>query len=204
MNMAWMWGYLVAVTLLGLAASVWMEYRLAVTVAQPFAEAYRRTVQGFRTGLLISSGVIGFFVYRLQAMGARLDPTPLPWSSLTALTQAHIVSAVLALVIGPFILWGRKGDARHKLLGRLWCVAMLITALSGAGMWLLGRGGGVLIVFSVITLFSLMAGIRAIRRREGETHLRCMLGAYMGLVFAACFTLMPGRIMSNWVLALFC
>lgn len=46
---------------------------------------------------------------RLELMG---EMTPAIW--------IHLISAIIALVLGAFVLWRRKGDWRHKLTGHGW------------------------------------------------------------------------------------
>ena len=41
----------------------------------------------------------------------------------------HLATVVPALLLGPVVLLRRKGDATHRMLGRIWAVLMLVTAI---------------------------------------------------------------------------
>ena len=49
------------------------------------------------------------------------QPTPLPPSYLP-LAYAHLATVLLAFVIGTYLMFARKGNPLHRLLGRgLYC-----------------------------------------------------------------------------------
>ena len=62
-------------------------------------------------------------------------------SRLTLPVMVHLATVVPALLLGPFILWRKKGDALHKLLGRVWATLMVITAVASA--FIVAPGGGI-------------------------------------------------------------
>lgn len=125
-----------------------------------------------------------------------------PLMSAHIAIQLHAVSAIIALVLGPFILFRKKGDARHRFLGRIWVGVM---ALAVGSSWLisempmLGR-------FSPIHIFSVMGTIALFQivwyARNGhiQAHKSAARGLYFGgLIVAGTFTFMPGRIMNQMV-----
>lgn len=118
-----------------------------------------------------------------------------PLLTASGIIQLHVATATAALVLGAAIAILPKGTARHRAIGRLAAAAMLITAL---GSFLItGRGHLSLIhILSVITLISLAGGVWSIRRRNIRAHRGFMTGAWLGLLGAAAFTLLPGRIMN--------
>jgi len=110
----------------------------------------------------------------------------------------HLAAALLGLVLGAVMLLRAKGDAPHRLLGRLWVAIMVVVALTSFGItknghlsWIHG--------LSVITLISLVGGVWSIRRGNRRGHLAFMAGAYLGLVGAFAGTLAPGRFFGDFL-----
>lgn len=123
--------------------------------------------------------------------------TPLLDASIAI--QMHVCSALLAALLTPFLFLRRKGDRTHKLLGRIWWGAMAITALSSfaiTGIRLVGPFSPIHLL-SLLTLFSLVQGVRYARAGKITGHKQSMLGAMGGLVGAGLFTVLPGRLMSK-------
>jgi uncharacterized membrane protein len=120
----------------------------------------------------------------------------------------HVAAAVLALVIGGFVLAGHKGTPAHRLAGRGWTAAMALTAASSffiAARLLpvatpLGIFGPIHLL-SAFTLWALWRAIAAIRRGDVRTHRRAMQRAFWSLAIAGAFTLAPGRTLNAWLLA---
>lgn len=122
-----------------------------------------------------------------------------PFFQAPAAIQLHTLCALAALVLTPVILLARKGDTRHKALGRVWVAAMALTALSSFAITeirLIGPYSPIHLL-SILTLVSLVNAVRFARRRRIEAHRKAILGAAAGLVGAGLFTLLPGRMMSQ-------
>ncbi|WP_332686920.1 DUF2306 domain-containing protein [Devosia sp.] len=116
--------------------------------------------------------------------------------------QMHAYSAMLAFMLGAYVLFLPKGDSTHKRLGRVWATLMVIVATTSFFIW----ESRVFGPFSPIHLLSVSAlvllglAIRAARMRNIKAHLRIMQSTYLGaLVIAGWFTFMPGRIMNEVV-----
>jgi uncharacterized membrane protein len=110
----------------------------------------------------------------------------------------HLATVLPALPLGAYVLVRRKGDSLHRMLGRIWVVLMLVTAIST--FWLRTNGSLSFIhIFSAMTLISIPMAIIAIRRGNLERHRRAMTGVYIGLVVAGAFAFMPGRLLSSWL-----
>ena len=112
-------------------------------------------------------------------------------------TQLHAATAILATVLGAFVLWRRKGTTLHKALGRIWIVLMLVTATSALfihDIRLIGPFSPIHL-FSLFTYVALFNGLRAIIvHRDIVRHRAEMQGLYAGaLMLAGAFTLLPGR-----------
>lgn len=125
-----------------------------------------------------------------------------PLLHASPIIQIHAVAAMAALVLGATVLWRRKGDARHKLMGRVWVGLMAVTALSSLFIWEIRMFGlfSPIHLLSLGTLFGLWKAVRLARLRRIAQHRRAMQAIYgLGLVVTGYFTLMPGRIMSHVV-----
>jgi uncharacterized membrane protein len=104
----------------------------------------------------------------------------------TALIAAHATGATLSLVLGGYlVIRRRKGDRRHRRLGRVWMVAMYWTVISsfwvkelhpGHFSWIHG--------LSVFTFVTLTVALWAALTGRVHTHKSYVLGSYFGLVGA--------------------
>lgn len=112
----------------------------------------------------------------------------------------HLLTVLPALPLGAWLLYAPKGDAPHKLLGRIWGTLMLVTAIDSFWIRDLNGGIGPIHAFSVLTLISLPLAVYHIRKGNVEAHLRTMRGLYIGLCAAGLFALMPGRMLGNLLL----
>ncbi|MEO6716660.1 MAG: DUF2306 domain-containing protein [Novosphingobium sp.] len=111
----------------------------------------------------------------------------------------HLLTVIPALLLGAFVNYARKGDALHRILGKVWALLLLITALDS--FWIRDLTGhiGPIHILSVVTLVSLPLGFYHIRKGNVEAHKRAMRGAFIGLCSAALFALMPGRMLGNFL-----
>ena len=117
-----------------------------------------------------------------------------PLLNASAVVQVHVVVAIAALLTGAAILLFPKGTPLHRGLGRIGAAALVITALSSFGIY--RNGLSVIHLLSLLTLYSVTRGIIAIRQGRVARHSGYMRGAWFGLVGAAVFTLLPGRVMN--------
>lgn len=106
----------------------------------------------------------------------------------------HLGTAIFAAILGGFILWAKKGTSFHKGSGRVWMLLMAITAMISFEIKVLNEGQYSWIHFlSAWTLFSLLAGLWAVRTGRIRTHKGFMIGTYIGAFVAGVFAVMPGR-----------
>ena len=111
--------------------------------------------------------------------------------TLTSAGVIHLSAVLPALVLGGYVLVGKKGTHGHKVAGWLWVLLMISVDFSA---FFLQRGGYRWIhVFAVIILASIFAGIVFIRNKKRRAHAACMVGAYFGTVAAGLGALAPGR-----------
>ena len=114
--------------------------------------------------------------------------------------QIHAGFGVIALLLGPFVLWRRKRDRTHKVLGYVWVLAMGLCALGGLFIpshftpW----GIGPIHALSIYALLGLFVAMRAIYRRNIAEHREVMQNLYVrGVMLAGAFNFLPGRTMQR-------
>jgi uncharacterized membrane protein len=121
----------------------------------------------------------------------------------------HVIAALLAVLIGAWVLAARKGTPAHRLAGRGWAIAMAVTATSSFFIPAqvlpvatpLGPFGPIHLL-SAFTLWSLARAVMAIRTGNVTAHRRGMQQGFAGLAIAGMFTLVPGRTLNAWLMAL--
>ena len=123
----------------------------------------------------------------------------------TQLAYLHLATVVPAFFIGALQLLRRKGTPSHKLLGKIYMVLMLATALitlampAQVGPQFLNHFGFIH-SFSLLTLFSVPTAYFAARRGDIRAHRAAMIGLYVGgILIAGTFALMPGRMLHEWL-----
>ncbi len=112
--------------------------------------------------------------------------------AFTPIILAHILTAAGALVLGGVAFLLRKGTLVHRMLGRVWVVLMLATALLSFGITRGGQFSGIHLL-SVLTLIGVPAALVAAARGRIRAHRRAMFGAYVSLFVAGLLTLLPNR-----------
>ena len=154
--------------------------------------------QGLKPGQLITiAAATALLTATLTALsfGPAPDTHPEPLSLPLII---HLATVLPALPLGAYLLARRKGDSLHRMLGRIWAVLMIVTAISS--FWLRSNGSLSFIhIFSVITLISIPLSIMHIRRGNVARHRGSMTGVYIGLVVAGAFAFLPGRLLSSWL-----
>jgi len=111
----------------------------------------------------------------------------------------HLATVIPAIPLGAYVLLHRKGDARHKLLGRVWAFLMLATALSSFGLTGLTGNYSPIHLLSILVLISLPRAIWDARSGRIARHRRTMTILYASLVVAGLFTFLPGRLFGIWL-----
>src|SRR5215472_12280744 len=107
-----------------------------------------------------------------------LDLLPLGW--------VHFIASMVALAVGALVLVRPKGTPVHKLRGRIYVVAILVTSITALGIY---RVGGFFFAhwFGVAALIATTVGITAAHfkiPRVGwiHLHLTCMLMSFYILI----------------------
>lgn len=115
---------------------------------------------------------------------------------MSPLVAAHALAAAVVVVLGGVNLLRRRRDRVHRVVGRTWALAMVLTCLSSFGIrphglsWLHG--------LATFTLVMLAVGVVYIRRGDVTGHRATMIGTYIGTLIAFGFAaLAPNRLISR-------
>jgi uncharacterized membrane protein len=114
--------------------------------------------------------------------------------------QIHVAAVVPAALLGAYLLLRPKGTPRHRLLGKMWLVLMVVTALSSFFIHQIDMfyGFSPIHLLSILVLFGCWGAIANARRHNIEAHKRIVRSLYFGgIVGAGAFTFLPGRIMNK-------
>ncbi len=122
--------------------------------------------------------------------------------SLSRPVQIHIMCALIAVAIVPFVLWRQRKDTLHKIAGYTWVCAMIITAISSFWINEIRMVGafGPIHILSVFTIFSVFSAVRSAIKRDFIAHSKSMRQiAKYALGIAGTFAFLPGRLMNRHV-----
>lgn len=112
--------------------------------------------------------------------------------------QIHVAAVTPAALLGAYILLRPKGTPLHRLLGRIWMVLMIVTAISSFFIHQLDLfyRFSPIHLLSIATLFGSWNAIAAARRGDIRLHKRIVVSLYFGgIILVSLFTFVPGRIM---------
>lgn len=162
-------------------------------------------IKGHLIATAISFGIVALALWAyldellayLLTFGVRPNlPALAEVGAIPPLIALHAGGAMVSLTLGAVVLFGRKGTALHKALGRIWVGAMALTAGSSAFIPsfqpVIGPFG-VIHIFTIWTAWTLPMAIVQARKGNIDAHRDMMTGLYFGLWLAGLFTLLPGR-----------
>lgn len=123
------------------------------------------------------------------------------WGEIPAVVWLHLVTVIAALALTPVMLWRRRGDARHRLLGYVWVGAMALTAIDSLFVHMINRGGfSVIHLLSLFTLVMVPRLVLAARAGDVPRHRSSVRGMVIGaLLIAGFFTFPFGRLLGQWL-----
>jgi uncharacterized membrane protein len=126
----------------------------------------------------------GLVAFKLQKPNFELTP----W---VYVLYVHIVTAMLALIIGPFQIFMKQSKERrrqHRLLGYVYIISITISgivsvylSLFATGGWIAGLG---FILLDVLWMATTFTALRKIMVKDIQAHKAWMLRSY-ALTFAA-------------------
>lgn len=101
----------------------------------------------------------------------------------------HLVSGIVAIIFGGVVLVLRKGTALHRKAGYAYVVSMVVLILSSFGIYRLFGKFGIFHVLSLVSTFSLVAGMLPMFKKQRtaadyETHFKRMYWSVVGLYAA--------------------
>jgi uncharacterized membrane protein len=123
------------------------------------------------------------------------------------LAYAHLATIVPAFAIGTWLMFSRKGSAKHRGWGKAYMALMLVSA--GFSLFMPAVVGprflnhfGFIHLFSISVFFTIPMALRAAMRHDIRTHQGNMIGLYVGgLLIAGAFAFTPGRMLHTWLFA---
>ena len=125
------------------------------------------------------------------------------WASVPLVIWGHLATVLLALALTPVMLLRPRGDAKHRLLGKVWVAAMFLTAAESFLVRFTNHGQ-----FSFIHIISAYVVVAApliwwtARTHRVRAHRRQVRGMVTGaLLIAGFFTLPFGRLLGHWLFA---
>lgn len=116
--------------------------------------------------------------------------------------MTHLATVMPAVPLGAWLLLSRKGTPRHRQLGKVWLVLMVITAIASLFIRQLNAGSfSPIHLFVPLTLHGAWQAIATARRGDIAAHRKGLIGFYLGaLTIPGIFAFIPGRLMGTWLL----
>lgn len=103
---------------------------------------------------------------------------------MSPLIAIHALAASFALFFGAFQLFRKKGTRPHKIIGRVWVLAMYTVIFTSFGITTLNGGFSWLHGLSLLTLVTVSIGLYAVFKGNIASHKAFMQGSYFGLLGA--------------------
>jgi len=133
----------------------------------------------------------------LLALGRGFDE----WGKIPWTVWAHLSTVLVAVALTPVMLLRRRGDARHRLLGRIWVIALVATAALSFAVRGINHGGlSYIHLLSAFTLVQVPLLWWSARNHRVAAHRIGVRGVVTGgLLVAGFFTFPFGRLLGHWL-----
>ena len=123
------------------------------------------------------------------------------WAEVTPIIWAHLLTIVLALTLTPVMLLRPRGTPTHRILGRVWMVAMFSTALLSFFVRVIHSGHfSVIHILSAYVCFAVPRSIWLAHAHRVVEHRRTIQRMVTGALLTAGFFTFPfGRMLGSWL-----
>lgn len=159
---------------------------MAIGTTAPLRRAKPVTPDRFERVLAVAAIILLGFV-----LAALLRGYPY-WGRIPAPLWGHLGTMIVALALTPIMLLRRRGDRPHRLLGTIWVIAMILTALDSFLIRGINRGG-----FSFIHILSVWVLIQvpviwwSAKTHSIDRHRSTVRGMVTGALLIAGFFTFP-------------
>jgi uncharacterized membrane protein len=119
------------------------------------------------------------------------------WAEIPWTVWVHLVSLSIVLALTPIMMWRKRGDDWHRLLGWIWSFFILLAAVIS---FVMTDGRFSLIhILSVLVVVGVPVLVLSARRRDIDRHRGQARGFVIGaLLIAGFFTFPFGRLLGTW------
>lgn len=157
------------------------------TIAKQAGQAFKsRAPDGFERFLAIGAGILLVCVIVALLKGYAY------WGRIPLNLWGHLGTMMIALALTPVMLLRRRGDHPHRLLGRVWVAAMILTALISFTIREAADGGFSFIhILSVWTLIQVPLIWWTARNHRVDGHRNAVRGMVFGALLIAGFFTFP-------------
>ena len=179
---------------------------LSAPAPAPAATTPRRPVTGFdigpvaRTAVSMACFTMSFFmVLALGKAALGMVPNLHHYAKLPIII--HVATVIPTVPLGGYLLLAAKGTPRHKLLGKVWLVLMLVTATSAIFIQSTGSFSWIHL-FVPLTFHAAWKVMATARKGDIAGHKRHLVTTYLTALMlpgVAAF-LIPGRLMNVMLL----
>lgn len=123
------------------------------------------------------------------------------WERAPFWVWPHLGTIMIATALTPVMLLRRKGDAPHRLMGKIWVISMVATALFSFNLRGINQGGfSPIHLLSIFTLFIAPLIWWGARTHNVRLHRRAIRGTVTGaLLIAGFFTFPFDRLLGHWL-----
>lgn len=116
----------------------------------------------------------------------------------------HLIASIIALITGLFVLVTTKGTRRHKQVGYVYSISMILLNLTAFMLYNLYGKFGIFHWFAVISCLTLFAGLYPILTKNSKnyllTHFNFMYWSVVGLycaLMAEIFSRLPKIVLTE-------
>jgi uncharacterized membrane protein len=119
---------------------------------------------------------------------------------------SHLVVCLAAVLTGAYLIFpSKKGARTHRIVGTAWIVMILFIAIGSFPIQTLNPNGflglSVAHITSFVAILAIIPAWLAARRGRVRAHAALMRFVfYFGLLLAGSMTLMPGRLISTFLI----